>query len=161
MGHGEASQIKGAGKGEGKAQCQECYPDHLEMLIDNLSNFAIHTNLPRSEICGLKWDAIDLVENRLRVVSTLHSINGHGLVSAEPKTKKSRRTIVLAPETVKLLHGIKGSQIERGLPTNGEGYGFTRPNGSPLIPQEVTKAFTGFVRAHNLPHMTFHGLRHA
>ena len=125
----------------------------------DLFTLAIHTGLRRSEICGLKWDTIDLVANRLRVVSTLHSINGHGLVSAEPKTKKSRRTIALAPETVQLLHSVRGSQMEQGLPSTG--YVFTRPSGLPLIPQEVTKAFTGFVRAHNLPHMTFHGLRHA
>ena len=127
----------------------------------DLFSFAIHTGLRRSEICGLKWDAVDMVEGRLRVVSTLHSINGHGLVSAEPKTKKSRRTIALAPETVKLLHGIRGRQMEHGFPTNGDSYVFIRPNGLPLIPQEVTKAFTRLVRAHNLPHMTFHGLRHA
>ena len=29
------------------------------------------------------------------------------------------------------------------------------------MPQEVTKEFTRFVREHNLPHLTFHGLRHA
>ena len=51
--------------------------------------------------------------------------------------------------------------MDKGLPTTGGAYVFTRPNGLPLIPQEVTKAFTGFVRKHNLPHLTLHGLRHA
>ena len=41
------------------------------------------------------------------------------------------------------------------------GYVFTRPTGLPVVPQEVTKEFTRFVREHNLPHLTFHGLRHA
>ena len=130
-----------------------------QSIYGDLFTLAIHTGLRRSEICGLKWDAIDLGENRLRVVSTLHSINGHGLVSAEPKTKKSRRTVVMAPETVNLFHSIRGRQMEQGLPSTG--YVFTRPNGLPLIPQEVTKAFTGFIRKNNLPHMTLHGLRHA
>jgi integrase len=31
----------------------------------------------------------------------------------------------------------------------------------PLIPQEVTKAFTRLVRENNLPHLCLHGLRHA
>ena len=48
-----------------------------------------------------------------------------------------------------------------GLPTSGAGYVFTRPSGLPLVPQVVTKHFTGFVRQHNLPKMNFHGLRHA
>ena len=41
------------------------------------------------------------------------------------------------------------------------GYVFTRPTGLPVVPQEVTKEFTRFVKEHNLPHLTFHGLRHA
>ena len=49
--------------------------------------------------------------------------------------------------------------MEQGLPSTG--YVFTRPNGLPLIPQEVTKAFTWFIRDNGLPHLTFHGLRHA
>ena len=128
-------------------------------------SFAIRTGLRRSEICGLKWDAVDLVEGRLRVTSTLHYINGHGLVTAEPKTKKSRRTIVLAPDTIDLLHAVKGSQqlkkYEYGASWHNTGYVFTRPTGLPVVPQEVTKEFTRFVREHNLPHLTFHGLRHA
>jgi integrase len=51
--------------------------------------------------------------------------------------------------------------MEQGLPTNGEGYVFTRTSGLPLVPQEVTKAFHGFVEQNNLPPLTFHGLRHA
>jgi len=122
-------------------------------------NFAIHTGLRRSEICGLKWDSVDLLEGRLSVVGTLHSINGHGLVEGLPKTKRSRRSMSLASETVELLHAIKGSQIAQALPSTG--YVFTRPNGLPLIPQEVTKEFTRFIRKHGLPYLTFHGLRHA
>ena len=49
--------------------------------------------------------------------------------------------------------------MEQGLPSTG--YVFTRPNGLPLIPQEVTKEFTRFVRDNGLPHLTLHGLRHA
>ena len=123
--------------------------------------FAIHTGMRRSEICGLKWESVDLMEGRLSVERTLHSINGQGLVEGLPKTKRPRRNIALAPETVQLLHSIRGSQMEQGLPTNGEGYVFTRTSGLPLVPQEVTKAFHGFVEQNNLPPLTFHGLRHA
>ena len=65
--------------------------------------FAIHTGMRRSEICGLKWESVDLMEGRLSVERTLHSINGQGLVEGLPKTKRSRRSIALAPETVELL----------------------------------------------------------
>ena len=123
--------------------------------------FAIYTGLRRSEICGLKWESVDLIDGRLSVARTLHYINGQGLVEGLPKTKRSRRNIPLAQKTVNLLHSIKGGQLDKGLPTTGGAYVFTRTTGLPLIPQEVTKAFTGFVREHNLPHLTLHGLRHA
>ena len=54
--------------------------------------FAIYTGLRRSEICGLKWESVDLIDGRLRVERTLHSINGQGLVEGLPKTKRSRRS---------------------------------------------------------------------
>ena len=94
-----------------------------------------------------------------RLVGTPDSISGLSLVEGLPKTKCSRRSISLASETVDLLDAVKESQIAQGLPTTG--YVLTRPNGLPLIPQEVTKAFTRFIREHGLPHLTFHGLRHA
>ena len=34
-------------------------------------------------------------------------------------------------------------------------------SGLSLIPQEVTKEFTHFIRGNDLHHLTFHGLRHA
>ena len=86
-------------------------------------------------------------------------MSGLSLVESLPKTKCSRRSISLASETVDLLDAVKESQIAQGLPTTG--YVLTRPNGLPLIPQEVTKEFTRFIRAHGLPYLTFHGLRHA
>ena len=51
--------------------------------------------------------------------------------------------------------------MEQGLRTNEGGYVFTRPNGLPLVPKEVTRGFSVFVTEHNLPHLTFHGQRYA
>ena len=172
VGEGLASQnplarVEAPAKGEYELAMWniETIHDFIDLCADNqygdVFQFAIRTGLRRSEICGLQWDAVDLVEGRLRVIRTVHSINGIGLVVGEPKTKKSRRTIGLSAETVNLLHSVKGGQLDMGLPTSGAGYVFTRPSGLPLVPQVVTKHFTGFVRQHNLPKMNFHGLRHA
>ena len=35
------------------------------------------------------------------------------------------------------------------------------PNGTPLIPDQVTQEFTAVIKRFDLPHLTFHGLRHA
>ena len=63
------------------------------------------------------------------------------------------------------MHGIRGRQIEQQL-KYGElwlntGYVFTQENGSPVSPDMISVAFCASVRKTGLPHLTFHGLRHA
>ena len=41
------------------------------------------------------------------------------------------------------------------------GFVFTQLDGSPIGPDRVSKEFPKLVRAEGLPHLTFHGLRHA
>ena len=38
---------------------------------------------------------------------------------------------------------------------------FTHPNGTPLIPVQITQDFASVIKRFGLPHLTFHGLRHA
>ena len=42
----------------------------------DLYHFAVLTGLRRSEMCGLKWEHVDLVRGRLSVASTLQRITG-------------------------------------------------------------------------------------
>jgi len=114
----------------------------------------------RSEICGLTWDNVDLVEGRLKVSQTLHYINGVGLVTGSPKTERSRRTIPLAQDVIDLFHSMKGQLVADGLPSTGDAYVFVRPDGLPILPGEVSKDFGLLVKAHGLPHLSLHGLRH-
>ena len=41
------------------------------------------------------------------------------------------------------------------------GYVFTQANGSPVLPGSLTAEFASLVKELELPHLTFHGLRHA
>ena len=41
------------------------------------------------------------------------------------------------------------------------GYVFTQANGSPILPGSLTAEFASLVKELELPHLTFHGLRHA
>ena len=131
----------------------------------HLYQFAVLTGLRRSEICGLKWSNVDLANGRLSVMNTLQRISGHGLVEGEPKTKKSRRFIALAPDAICLLHSVRGEQMEQELEFGNlwqrTGYVFTQPHGSPLEPDQVTQDFARTIQKSGLPHLTLHGLRHA
>jgi integrase len=131
----------------------------------HIFEFAICTGLRRSEICGLKWDGIDLVAGRLEVVATLQQISGHGLVTGTPKTDRSRRSIALSPETVALLQNVQGAQILAKMEAEPlwqeNGYLFTNANGSPVLPGTLSKHFLLWTRSLEMPQLTFHGLRHA
>lgn len=165
-GNNPIARVKAPKKGESELVIweEETILDFLSLcqysIYGDVFSLAIRTGLRRSEICGLKWDAVDLVKGRLRVQRTLQLINGHGLVEGEPKTTKSRRTIILGQGVIDILHTVRGRQMQRGFPTIGESYVFTRPSGLPLLPTKLTAEFTRFVREHNLPNMNFHGLRH-
>ena len=93
------------------------------------------------------------------------NLRRHGLVRGQPKTAKSRRSIALSPAGVDFLHAIRGSQIEQRLSAGDAwqemGYVFAEIDGSPVIPDKVTQDFARLVKRNRLPHMTFHGLRHA
>lgn len=126
---------------------------------------AVLTGLRRSELFGLKWDAVDLSAGTLRVIRTLQRITGHSLVEGQPKTDRSRRLIDLAPAAVSLLHDVRGAQMQHHLDFGelweNTGYVFTQLNGRPVDPDMISKQFPRLVRAHGLPHLSFHGLRHA
>jgi integrase len=136
-----------------------------ESRFGDLYPLATLTGLRRSELCGLKWDHVDLIRGSLSVVSTLQRITGYGLVEGQPKTQKSRRSIALSPQAVDVLHSIRGRQIEQQLEAGplwqNLGYVFTRADGSPVAPDMISKDFCALVRKAGLPRLTFHGLRHA
>lgn len=131
----------------------------------DIYHLAVQTGMRRSELVGLKWENVDLVNARISVVSTLQRIPGHSLVTGQPKTSRSRRSLPLASEAVELLHGVRGTQIEQRLDAGGlwehTGYVFTQVSGKPVEPDKVSLEFARIVREARLPHLTLHGLRHA
>ena len=64
---------------------------------------ALITGMRRSELLGLKWGAIDLENGRLQVLNTLQRITGKGLIEGTPKTDRSRRSIKLGQDIVRIF----------------------------------------------------------
>ena len=122
------------------------------------------TGMRRGELCGLKWDAVDLDAGHLRVTRTLQHIDGQGLVEGQPKTDRSRRTISLSAGALEVLRGLRVAQAEQRLSIGevwrGTGHVFTTPIGTPIGGERVSKDFAKIVKQSDLPHLTFHGLRH-
>ena len=127
--------------------------------------FSVLTGARRGEVCGLTWDNVDLGDNRISIVRNTGRINGKGLVSRNPKTDRSQRSLPLSEPAVKLLHEVRGKQLAYQSIAGGlwhsTGFVFTQPDGKPIDPDLVAKAFNKLVKEAGVPHLTPPGLRHA
>ena len=135
-----------------------------ESQYGDFYQLGLMTGMRRGELAGLKWASVNLASKHLQVVNTLQRITGQGLMNGQPKTERSRRSIALSPDTVSLLHEIRGKQMTQQLEVadawTDSGYVFTHPDGMPIDPNLATRAFKKVVTTSGLPKLTIHGLRH-
>lgn len=125
---------------------------------------ALYYGLRKSEVLGLKWDAVDFDNNTLEIKSTV--VKNKTIVYKDTtKTESSHQIYELLPEVKALLLDIKAKQ-ETNRNLYGEiytpsDYIFTHPDGRLYRPDCVTRSFQRALKHHNLPTMRFHDLRHS
>lgn len=117
----------------------------------------------REEICGLKWENVDL-QRHLVLIREARTAYGATIVQKETKNHSSVRTLYLPDEVYLLLEQEQArQQQERCLqsPTyNPTDHVILDAKGVPYSPNALSLAFTRFVKKNDLPRLTFHGLRH-
>lgn len=117
----------------------------------------------REEICGLKWENVDL-RRHLVLIREARTAYGATIVQKETKNRSSVRTLYLPDEVYLLLEQEQArQQQERCLqsPTyNPTDHVILDAKGVPYSPNALSLAFTRFVKKNDLPRLTFHGLRH-
>ena len=125
---------------------------------------AVTTGLRRGEILGLRWRDVDLDRGILSVVQTLEQTR-EGLRFKPPKTKRSRRVVTLPTVTIEALRHHRAEQarvrLQLGMGRDEEGLVCAKYDGQPRNPRNFTKEFTRLVSRLDIPHITFHGLRHS
>lgn len=127
--------------------------------------------LRRSEVLGLKWDAIDFNNNTITIRHTVTSCNVNGklveVAADRTKTKSSMRTLPLVPAFRDLLLAEKEKQkVNRRLCGNSYcqdyiGYLCVNEIGERFKPMWLTNTFGDFLAANELRHIRFHDLRHS
>lgn len=114
----------------------------------------IMTGLRRGEICGLKWEDINFIENTLSVKRSISKKAGGGIVVGETKTGAGMRTMVIPPSVVEILEQRKTKSMSEWIfpypinPTN------------PLNPDLAYRKLHGILQKAELPLIRFHDLRH-
>lgn len=125
---------------------------------------AVTTGMRQGELLGLRWKDVDLDGGRLGVSQALQRQNGAGLVFVEPKTARSRRTIMLSRRAVDALRHHRTRQLEQrlliGPDWRDQGLVFVNATGGPVDPSWQRTIFYAALWDAGLPAIRFHDCRH-
>ena len=139
-------------------------------LIELHILIAAYYGFRREEVVGLKWDAINFLDNTITVefVVSQASINGKYQIikKKRPKNKTSYRTLPLIPFIKDLLLAEKKKQEENkkiygNTYKNKGNYILVREDGDLIKPSCVTDRFGQIIKKNNLKHIYFRDLRHS
>jgi integrase len=132
--------------------------------LSALWQVAMTTGLRRGELAGLRWEDLDLDNQRLRVAVTRVAVN-YRVEPGTPKSATSRRTIGLDPETCASLRShrarMAAERLAWGPAWTDCGLVFVAEDGEALHPQRFSKLFQVAARRAKLPPIRFHDLRHS
>lgn len=126
--------------------------------------------LRRSEIVGLKWDAIDFENKKISIQHTAVTAKVNGTVTEiardKTKTKSSCRTLPLIPAYEQMLNKMKKEQEQnrkvcgKSYCTDYLDYIYVDPMGKRIRPDFLSQYFPDFLVAHQMKRIRFHDLRH-
>jgi integrase len=147
-------------------------PDQVRTFLDFVANdshgsmirLAALTGLRRAELCGLRWQDVDLDSARVVVRQAITTVD-HEPSAGDVKSTRSRRVIDLDATTVTVLRAQRKQQLEDRLRAGAtwvdSGLVFTMPDGRGWHPDVITRAFARLVQRSSLPRIRLHDLRHS
>ena len=124
----------------------------------------LYYGLRRSEVLGLRWQAIDFDKNTLMIN---HTVVKNLSVEYKNKTKTttSKKTYELLPAVKDILLKLKAQENNNrktfGKTFKDSDYIFKYADGGLYRPDCITRSFQRVLKSHGLPPMRFHDLRHS
>jgi len=122
---------------------------------------ALGGGLRRGELCGLRWQDVDLVRSEITVrVTRLQDRSG--VFVSTPKSRRSHRTVTLAPGAVDALARLRDvhDALRHQLPDMSHDWVLITGDGEPIRPATLTRHWQQAVRAAGLRPMRLHDARH-
>lgn len=148
-----------------KEQAQLLLDTAKEDSLEALWVLALTTGMRRGEVLALKWQDINFEQGMLQVRRIFTRVKGVRYIESEPKTEKSRRSIMLttvAVETLKRhrIHLLE-AKLQAGPAWVEHDLVFCTSFGTPVNPNWVLERFKKLLKKAGLPNMRFHDLRHS
>jgi integrase len=153
--------------------------EEMKLLLEAVKGTRLETpvmlaafyGLRRSEVLGLKWDAVDFDKNTITIKHTVTScdLDGKHILIREDrtKTKSSMRTLPLVDFVKEKLLLLKAEQEEnrrlcgKSYIKDFMGYICINEIGDIIKPQYLTVEFPKFLEKKGLRRIRFHDLRHS
>jgi len=125
---------------------------------------AITCGLRQGELLALKWKDFDREAGTLHIQRQIQWVKGKAQFK-EPKTSKSRRTVMLPRAAVAALQTHRARQAEQRLAAGGKwqnhGLIFTSEVGTAINQSNLlSKSFYPLLKKAEVPRIRFHDLRH-
>lgn len=119
----------------------------------------------RSEVCGLNWTDINFDSGYINFERTLQYTKDTGkFIRNCLKNGDTNKDMVLPKMAIKVLKQYKEEQEKYKKLLGNEWVEtckvFTSENGDMINPNNITAWFKRFLKKHNLPYISLHGIRH-
>lgn len=153
--------------------------EELEVLFEKVHNtqieipvlIASHYGLRRSEVIGLKWNAVDFNKKEITIRHTVLQTNVDNklqiVAKDKTKNKSSYRTLPLIPIIEEILLQEKERQCKNkklyksGYNMKYQEYICVNEIGNLISPEYVSHKFPEIIQKYELKHIRFHDLRHS
>ncbi len=138
--------------------------DSEELKYKVMTLICVFGGLRVGELMGLNWENVGFENNTIEILRASQHVSGKGTFEKKPKNETSIRKLSMPAPIMSLLKEYRVWWLEQKIKCgdlwNNSNRLFVTWDGKPMFTYTLTNWFPDFLKRHNLPKITPHGLRH-